>query len=148
MLQGATPLNMDAKGRVAIPAKHRSCFATDTGEVVVVTAHPHGCLLMYPVNEWAPIKAQLVDIPSLDRTAAKLKRLMLGYADELTLDSAGRIVVPPALREYAKLKDRLCMVGQGRNFELWADADWAREMAQAAEIPPEAVAQCLPNLVL
>lgn len=148
VLQGATPLNMDAKGRLAIPAKHRSLFATESGEAVVMTAHPHHCALMYPVHEWNPIKEDLVDIPSLDPTASLLKRLILGHAEELTPDSAGRVVVPPALREFANLKDKVWMVGQGRNFELWSDADWMRQMGKVAEISPEAAAQCLPNLVL
>ena len=77
MFQGAAALNLDAKGRLAIPARHRDALTVETGQLVL-TAHPHGCLLVYPVPAWVPIRDQVLAAPGLDRMSAMLKRLLVG----------------------------------------------------------------------
>lgn len=132
MFQGASALSLDAKGRLAIPARHRDALAADDGQVVL-TAHPHGCLLVYPVPAWAPIRDQVLAAPSLDPTAAMLKRLLVGFAQEETLDSAGRVLVAASLRQFASLEKQVWLVGQGSHFELWSDAGWqAQQQAMLA----------------
>ena len=123
MFQGASALNLDAKGRLAIPAKHREALASEEGQVVI-TAHPHGCLLVYPVPDWAPIREQVLAAPGLDPRSALLKRLLVGYAQDEALDSAGRVLIAPSLRQYARLDKQVWLVGQGSHFELWSDASW------------------------
>mgnify|MGYP000908350358 CR=1 FL=1 len=86
MFQGAAALNLDVKGRLAIPSRHRDALAVQDGQVVL-TAHPHGCLLVYPVPAWVPIRDQVLAQPSLDPKAAMLKRLLVGFAQEEALDS-------------------------------------------------------------
>lgn len=126
MFQGAVALSLDAKGRLAIPARHRDALAVENGQVVI-TAHPHGCLLVYPVPAWTPIRDQVLSAPSLDPRAAMLKRLLVGYAQDETLDSAGRVLVVPSLRQFAKLEKQVWLVGQGSHFELWSDAGWQKQ---------------------
>ncbi|MDR1423259.1 MAG: division/cell wall cluster transcriptional repressor MraZ [Azoarcus sp.] len=126
MFQGATALNLDAKGRLAIPARHREALASEDGQVVI-TAHPHGCLLVYPVPAWSPIRDQVLAVPSLDSHAALLKRLLVGYAQDEALDAAGRVLLAPSLRQFAALEKQVWLVGQGSHFELWADAKWQRQ---------------------
>ncbi|MDR3213395.1 MAG: division/cell wall cluster transcriptional repressor MraZ [Azoarcus sp.] len=126
MFQGASALSLDAKGRLAVPAKHREALTSEDGQVVI-TAHPHGCLLVYPVPAWTPIRDQVLRAPGLDPRAALLKRLLVGYAEDETLDGAGRVLIAPSLRQYAGLEKKVWLVGQGSHFELWADAKWQRQ---------------------
>ncbi|MDR1853932.1 MAG: division/cell wall cluster transcriptional repressor MraZ [Azoarcus sp.] len=140
MFQGATTLNLDAKGRLAIPARHRDALVSGEGQVIV-TAHPHGCLLVYPPAAWEPIRDQVLAAPSLDQRSALLKRLLVGYAQDETLDATGRVLLAPTLRAFAALEKQVWLVGQGSHFELWADAKWQQQqqamMALAADdLPP------------
>ena len=123
MFQGAAALNLDAKGRLAIPARHRDALAVDNGQVVL-TAHPHGCCLVYPVPAWIPIRDEVLAKPSFDVQSALLKRLLVGFAQDETLDAAGRVLVAPSLRKFAKLDKQVWLVGQGTHFELWSEAGW------------------------
>jgi MraZ protein len=126
MFQGAAALNLDAKGRLAIPARHRDALAVDNGQIVL-TAHPHGCCLVYPVPAWIPIRDQVLAAPGLDPQSAMLKRLRVGFAQVATLDGAGRVLVAPSLRKFAKLDKQVWLVGQGTHFELWSDEGWEKQ---------------------
>lgn len=126
MFQGAAALNLDAKGRLAIPARHRDALAIEDGQVVL-TAHPHGCLLVYPVPAWIPIRDKVLSAPSLDMQSAQLKRLLVGFAQEEALDAAGRVLIAPSLRRFAELEKQVWLVGQGSHFELWSDAGWQQQ---------------------
>lgn len=126
MFQGAAALSLDAKGRFAIPARHRDALAIEDGQVVL-TAHPHGCLLVYPVPAWTPIRDKVLAAPSLDPLSAQLKRLLVGFAQEEALDAAGRVLIAPSLRQFARLEKQVWLVGQGSHFELWSDAGWQKQ---------------------
>lgn len=126
MFQGAAALNLDAKGRLAIPARHRDALASGGGDLVV-TAHPHQCLLIYPAEAWQPIRDKVLAGASLERSSALLKRLLVGFAREERLDGAGRVLVAPELRRFAGLEKSVWLVGQGSHFELWSDAGWQQQ---------------------
>jgi MraZ protein len=127
MFQGAAALSLDAKGRLAIPSRHRDALAIENGQVVI-TAHPHGCLLVYPVPAWTPIRDKVLSAPSLDPVSAQLKRLLVGFAQDEALDSAGRVLIAPSLRQFARLEKQVWLVGQGSHFELWSDAGWQKQL--------------------
>lgn len=148
MFQGATSLNMDDKGRLAIPARHRESLAGAASGTIVLTAHPHGCLLIYPVPAWEPLSARLAKIPNLDPAPAALKRLLLGYAREESLDSAGRVLVSPEQRKWASLTKESWLVGQGDHFELWSDESWRREQEKMVAIPGQPLPPGFEDLVL
>ena len=124
MFQGATELNLDAKGRMAIPAKHRDALAAAAEGRLVLTAHPHRCLLLYPQPAWEPIRAQILTAPSLEPQSAMARRLLVGFAEDVDIDAAGRVLVPPSLRQYAALEKEVWLVGQGNGFEVWSAAGW------------------------
>ena len=147
MFLGSTPLNLDAKGRVAVPAKHRDGLAPD-GAQLVITAHPHGCLLVYPFVAWQPIYESLVKIPSLDPRAALFKRLLIGHAQVEQVDSAGRVLLGAALREWAALDKQVVMVGQGTYCELWSDERWKGQQGGMTELDLNACPGAFENLVL
>ncbi|MBL8482880.1 MAG: division/cell wall cluster transcriptional repressor MraZ [Rhodocyclaceae bacterium] len=127
MFQGAASLSLDAKGRLAVPARHREALQKICEGRLVITAHPHGCLLVYPEPAWAPIRDKVLAGSSLEQQSARLKRLFVGFARDEEVDGAGRLLISPELREYAQLDKQVWLVGQGKHFELWSDARWRTE---------------------
>ncbi len=145
VFRGVTQLALDAKGRLAIPGKHRAALtgsAEDSERTLIVTADPSRCLLVYPRATWEPLQARLMGLSSFNVEIRGLQRLLVGHADEVEMDGTGRILVPPALRQYAGLEHHVVLVGQGNKFELWDDAKWQQETARtitfpAGGLPPE-----------
>jgi len=140
VFQGASELNLDVKGRMAVPVKHREGLSAPSGGKLVLTAHPEGCLLMYPLANWEPIRNQVMGFPSLDRTAALYKRLLIGFAEEHVLDGNGRVLISPELRKYAGIEKLVMFVGQGSHFEIWNASAWEAQLKSltsgAAGLPP------------
>jgi MraZ protein len=132
--RGVAQLVLDAKGRLAIPARHRDALANGSGRLVI-TADPSRCLLLYPQAAWEPIQARLMRLSSFDARTRGLQRLIVGHADDVEIDAAGRILVPPALRQFAGLDRHVVLVGQGRKFELWNEPAWQAQTAQAITFP-------------
>jgi MraZ protein len=129
MFSGATNLSLDVKGRLAVPAKHRDALLLQSAGNVVLTAHPHGCLLLYPRPAWEPIEAKLTGLSSFNPQTSAIKRMIVGQADHLELDATGRLLVNPVLRKFAKLDKEVMFVGQGSHFELWDIEAWDAQLA-------------------
>jgi len=127
---GAAVITLDAKGRIAIPTRHREALL-DGASALVLTAHPDGCVLIYPSQAWEPVRERVERFPSFNPQASWWKRLLLGFEEHVTPDNAGRILLPPALRQHAKLEREAMMVGQGRYFELWDSGMWNAKLGQA-----------------
>ena len=141
MFQGASQLNLDAKGRLAVPTRHREPLSNPGGGRLVLTAHPHGCLLLYPAPAWEPIRNRILGFSSTDAGASLWKRLLIGFAEEFTLDGAGRILVSPELRNFAGIEKQVMFVGQGAYFEIWNLGAWTEQLeqlrsGQAPALPP------------
>lgn len=147
MFQGASELSLDAKGRVAVPTRHRDTLL-DGGGKVVLTAHPDGCLLLYARATFEPISAKISQLPSFNDQARAWKRLLIGYAEELEPDGSGRILVSPALRRFADLKKQLMLVGQGSHFELWDVERWDAKLGEAKNMAGSAPPPGTENFVL
>ena len=125
MFRGVTTLNLDAKGRMAMPSKYRErLMAQSDGQLVVTVDLSDPCLLLYPLCEWEDIERKLVNLPSLDPAAQKLKRILIGHANDCDLDAAGRVLLPAPLREFAQLDKHVVMIGQGNKFEIWNEQLW------------------------
>ena len=114
MFRGVTILNLDAKGRLAIPSRHRERLETLSGKRLIVQ----------PEAEWDIIERQFASLPALDPTARALQRLYVGNAQEVDIDVQGRILLPGHLREFASLDKRVAFVGQGVKFEIWDESAW------------------------
>ena len=140
MFQGATALSLDVKGRLAIPARHREALVEVSDGQLVLTAHPHRCLLLYPEPAWLPIRDKVLATSSLNPQAASIKRLLVGNARDETLDSAGRLLIAPELRQFAGLEKQVWLVGLGSHFEIWSDIGWQKEQdavfALGDQLPP------------
>lgn len=125
MFRGVNGVNIDAKGRIVMPTRHRDRLQQDSRGCVVLTIDTEErCLLLYPIAAWEDIESKLAALPSFNPAARRIQRLLIGHATEAELDSHGRILLPPLLREYAGLNKHAMLVGQGKKFELWDDKHW------------------------
>ena len=144
MFRGINAVNMDAKGRLAVPARYRERLQQESDQEVVLTIDTEmPCLLLYPSTVWEIIERKIEALPSFNPAARRIQRLLIGHATELELDTQGRILVPTLLREYASLNERVVLIGQGKKFELWSEdlwqthrTKWLSEIAQG-DLPPE-----------
>ena len=148
VFRGVTLLALDAKGRLAVPAKHRDALAMDGPGRLVLTADPSRCLLLYPLAAWEPIQARLMALSSFNEKIRSLQRLLVGYADDVDIDTAGRILIPPALRRYANLDKHAVLVGQGHKFELWDETQWQAQTAQTIAFPADGLPSELDGFTL
>ncbi|MGZ5034120.1 MAG: division/cell wall cluster transcriptional repressor MraZ [Usitatibacter sp.] len=128
MFQGATQINLDAKGRMAVPTRVRDPLTAGGTVKLVLTAHPDGCLLLYPLPDWEPIRAKVMAFPSLDRQFSVWKRLLVGFAEEIEPDAAGRLMISPELRDFAHITRQVMFVGQGSHFEIWDLETWNAQL--------------------
>ncbi|HEB97013.1 MAG TPA: transcriptional regulator MraZ [Sedimenticola thiotaurini] len=127
MFRGVTQLNLDAKGRLAIPTRYRDRLREQCDSQLVITVDKDHCLLLYPLPEWVEIERKLMQLPSFDPVTRNLQRLMVGHATDVEMDGQGRVLLPPPLRQFAGLEKRVVMIGQGRKFELWDEELWNRQ---------------------
>lgn len=119
---------MDAKGRLAMPAKYRDRLEEScAGHLVATIDIQSQSLSIYPLPAWEVIEQEIQELPSLDARVKRFQRLIIGHASDLELDGSGRVLMPQPLREYAKLEKKLVLVGQGKKLELWNEALWAVE---------------------
>ncbi|QWD25235.1 division/cell wall cluster transcriptional repressor MraZ [Polynucleobacter paneuropaeus] len=139
MFQGASALNLDAKGRMSVPAKHRDALLVQGEGRVTLTKHPDGCLLLFPRPEWETFRARVAQLPM---DAHWWRRIFLGSAADVELDSAGRILVSPELRSAAGIEKEVMLLGMGSHLELWDAGSYAaKEQAAIAQGMPEALKQ-------
>lgn len=128
MFRGVQHINIDAKGRMAMPAKHRERLSKECDGQLVATVDPQSqCLLVYPMPEWLEKERQVEALPSLNAGARRFQRMFLGYAAELEFDGNGRVLIPASLREMAHLEKKVVLAGQGKKFELWSEDLWLQE---------------------
>ncbi len=137
MFQGASAINLDAKGRMSIPAKHRDALVVQCGGELTLTKHPHGCLLMFPRPVWETHRAQIAAWPM---SARAWQRIFLGNACDVDVDSAGRILIAPELRDAVGMQRDVMLLGMGTHFEIW-------DAAKLAESEAQAVAQGMPDVL-
>jgi len=135
--QGASAMSMDAKGRVSIPARHRDALSIQCEGRVTLTRHPHGCLLLFPRPVWEMHREQIAAWPM---SARAWQRIFLGNASDLDMDSAGRILISPELRNVAGLTRDVMLLGMGSHFEIW-------DAAKLEESESQAIAEGMPDVL-
>ena len=119
--QGPADLTLDVKGRVAMPARHRDVLAGQQATKLTITKSPHGCLLVFAPAAWEEFAARVMALPM---DAIAWRRLFLGNAMEVEVDGSGRVLIAPALREYAGLTRDVFMLGMGSCLEVPRRARW------------------------
>lgn len=138
MFRGISNLNVDTKGRIAIPTKYRDEINADHGGSMVLTVdHGERCLVLYPMSKWEDTEQKLMALPNLSDAVRDMKRLILGHASDVDMDGQGRLMLAAPLRDYAQMGKKIVLIGQGDKFELWDEEAWnvGREgMREAAPV--------------
>lgn len=139
MLIGEFQHNIDAKGRVIVPAR----FREDLGETFYVAKGLDRCLFVFPPAEWARLQARICAMPI--SKARKLQRFFFSGAAEVVPDKQGRVLIPQPLREYAGLVKDVTFIGAGGRAELWSTERWT---AFNADLNEESIAEAMDELEL
>jgi MraZ protein len=123
-LVGEYKITLDDKGRLSLPSRLRSVLP---GAIQMLTKGLDGCLWLYPIEEWERLKQRIVDSSSVFNSDSRnLRRRLIGPAQEVEIDKAGRIAIPQTLREHADLSRDCIVLGQNEYVEIWnADRYWA-----------------------
>ncbi|PID54837.1 MAG: division/cell wall cluster transcriptional repressor MraZ [Gammaproteobacteria bacterium] len=135
MLTGVEYANMDAKGRVPVPARLRAALMERCdGDIVITTSLNSPCLVIYPIEEWRKLEQQFLTMPSLNPKVSASQRLLMGYANAIKLDASGRILVSKSLRERAVLEKETAFVGQVNRIEVWHKEAWDKEVVRSLQV--------------
>ncbi len=137
VFQGASALALDAKGRLAVPARHRDVLQALCEGQLTLTKHPEGCLMVFPRPAWETFRDKVAALPM---SASGWKRIFLGNAMDVEIDGASRFLVSPELRVAAGLSKEVMLLGMGSHFELW---DAQRYAAHEAEVMAQAMPDAL-----
>jgi MraZ protein len=128
VFQGASSLSLDAKGRLSVPTRHRDVLSALADGQITFTKHPHGCLMVFPRPEWEKFRERINALPM---SAQWWKRIFLGNAMDVDIDTIGRVLVSPELRVAAGISKDAVLLGMGNYFELWDKATYEAKEAQA-----------------
>lgn len=134
MLIGSCVHNVDAKGRIFIPAKWRE----DLGDTIIVTRGLLGkgesrCLFAMSISAWKDFAARLSTLPEADVSLQDVRRVMFANACDCDLDKQGRILISNGLREYAALTKEATLIGVDTRIEIWDSGVWERHNSVIAE---------------
>lgn len=125
LLIGLHMVTLDAKGRLAIPARYRPLLDEHCQGKMVVTVQHHGkSLMLYPENEFEDVARTVRRLSDFDVAEQNFKYLFFGHASQLDMDSNGRVLLPPLLRELVGIDKRVALVGQTNKLEIWNEDTW------------------------
>ncbi|NLS43700.1 transcriptional regulator MraZ [BEV proteobacterium] len=129
MFHGTTLINLDSKGRLAVPTRYRETLSeTSQGQMVCTIDLHQPCMLLYPLPEWEIIEQKLSRLSSMNPAERRVQRLLLGHASECQMDNAGRLLIASTLRQHASLTKEVMLVGQFNKFELWDEQAWYQQV--------------------
>ena len=130
-------MSLDVKGRMAVPSRHRDVLQALCAGQLTITKNPDGCLMVFPRPAWETFRDKVAALPM---SAAGWKRIFLGNAMDVEIDSAARVLISPELRAAAGLTKEVMLLGMGSHFELWDAQKYAEhEAAVMAQPMPEAL---------
>ena len=130
-------MSLDGKGRITVPVRHRQNLQDQSQGQITFTRHPDGYLLLFPRPIWVTFRTKLMTLPM---QADGWRRLFLGSAVDLEIDSADRVLVPPELRNSAGLTKDLRLIGNGNRLELWDAVKQAEHEVKVLAAPiPESI---------
>jgi len=121
MYFGETAINLDAKGRLAVPMRYRDSIQEACGGALVLTysAFDNGALYLYPLEKWEEVRDKVMKLSTFDARHRSLQRKLVGSASAVEPDSSGRIQLPQTLRQVAGLEKKVVLLGLGDRFEIW-----------------------------
>ena len=150
MYFGETAINLDAKGRLAIPIRYREAIQEQCGGRLVFTysAFDSGALWLYPESEWERVRDEVTGLSTFNSGHRSLQRKLVGSATAVEPDGSGRIQLPLTLRQVAGLEKRVVMMGMGNRFEIWNEAILSQKRVEEERSLSEAASEEMSSLVL
>ncbi len=142
--KGSYTHSVDGKGRLNLPAKLRKYVSPDNNDTYIVTRGFEQCLFVYPLDEWAKVEARLRELSNYNPEHRMFLRNLLEMANEVQLDSQARLMVPSDLREYAKIRGDVRIIGTLDKIELWDPAEYEKYRSGQTETYEE-IAQKVMN---
>ena len=134
LFKGIQNLNLDSKGRLGIPSTYRDhIIGLLKGSMVITIDTEEKCLLLYPSETWSKIQSKISQLPSFNKNARRIQRLLIGHAEDIDVDSSGRILISRPLRDYATLTKKIILIGQGDKFEIWDQNSWNQSVEKWRE---------------
>lgn len=134
VFRGTSLINLDAKGRLAVPTRYRAELQESCERQLVVTVAvddkcrgEKGCLWLYPLPEWEKLESTISKLPTLNKMAIKLRRFVIGNATECEMDAQGRLLLPEKLRTFSEMEKKIVLAGQLNKFEIWNEASWTNK---------------------
>ncbi|RTK97308.1 MAG: transcriptional regulator MraZ [Neisseriaceae bacterium] len=148
MFNGVNYLNTDSKNRITIPARHREVLqnSSDTPAKLILTLDSKQCLFAYPEDVWETVRVKVEKLPNTNPLIKSYQRLILGSAETIEVDKAGRLLIPATLRQMVGITGELALVGMGSKLEIWAKDKWEAEINKALEASGEDLAELLNGL--
>lgn len=133
MFRGRFEHTIDSKGRISIPSKFREILRERYEEERVIITTFDQCLVIYPYKEWAILEAKAINLSMVKREVKSFIRFFFSGATECNIDRLGRILIPPALRNYALLEKEVVLAGMLNKIEVWSKDKWEAEILKAKE---------------
>ncbi len=134
MFKGRYEHSIDAKGRSSIPSRFREILTSRySDERLIVTSFIDPCLIAFPVAEWQALEERIRELPRFDPKVRQVKRLLVSGATECPIDRHGRILIPPALRNFAGLKKEVVWAGMVDTIEIWSGKGWEKMFDESRE---------------
>ena len=150
MYFGETAVNLDAKGRLAMPMRYRDAIQEQCGGRLVLTysAFDSGALYLYPEQEWERVRDEVTGLSTFNPGHRSLQRKLVGSASAVEPDGNGRIQLPQTLRQVAGLEKRVVLLGMGSRFEIWNETILNQKRAEEERSLDEAASEEMTRLVL
>jgi MraZ protein len=126
MFRGSSFHTIDNKGRIIIPARFRDQIKNN-GQTGIMLSRMDNCLVGYTFDEWNKIEKRILSLAEKTQSMRRFRRVFVGGAHECIGDKQDRILIPPALRQYAHLEKELVIVGVLDHFEIWSRENWEQE---------------------
>ena len=143
MFRGRYDHTIDTKGRLSIPSKFRDELNDSYDSRLVVTTFD-GCLIAYPFAEWKKLEEKVSELPEFKKETRSFLRFFYSSASDCSIDKLGRILVPQALRDYAKLEKEIVLIGALKQFEIWSKSNW--NLAEANAMKNDDISSMLDRL--
>ena len=118
-LLGEYEVAIDAKGRFLVPSGFRKQLSEGEADRFVINRGFDNCLSLFPLSSWNALAEKINKLNDFNAKAREFKRLFLNGATKVEVDSAGRVLLPKPLQEYAGIKKDMVFSAQGNKVELW-----------------------------
>ena len=150
MFFGETAINLDAKGRLAIPMRYRDVIQEMCSGRLVLTysAFDSGALYLYPEQEWERVRDEVTGLSTFNPGHRSLQRKLVGSASAIEPDGSGRIQLPQTLRQVTGLEKRVVLLGMGDRFEIWNETILNQKRVEEERSLDEAASEEMTRLVL